>query len=75
MESSDIKIIPVFSLSAIGAILGAVFSVLQASGVINIGWFWATFPFWIVPALGVVFWIIAFIASIILVTVIAHKEK
>lgn len=36
-------------LSLIGVIIGTVLSILQATGEWNIGWFWAVFPFWIVP--------------------------
>lgn len=39
-----------YSLSGVGIAVGVVLCVLQGIGTIDIGWFWATFPFWIVPA-------------------------
>lgn len=41
------------SLFVIGVIIGIVLTILEAVGTINIGWFWATFPFWIVPAVEI----------------------
>ena len=38
------------SLSSIGIIVGIILCILQGVGTINIGWFWASFAFWIVPA-------------------------
>lgn len=35
------------SLESIGIITGIVLCILNGVGVIDIGWFWATFPFWI----------------------------
>lgn len=41
------------SLGTIGIITGIVLCILKAVGTITISWFWATFPFWIVPAVSV----------------------
>ena len=37
-------------LYLVGVIVGLILISLQASHVINIGWFWAIFPIWILPA-------------------------
>lgn len=55
MEEKNVVNVNPLPLSTIGVLTGIVLSVLQATNVINIGWFWATFPFWIVPALWFVF--------------------
>lgn len=55
------------TLEFIGVIIGTVFCVLQATGSWNVGWFWVTFPFWVVPAFffGMIFAVLSlcFIAS------------
>lgn len=38
------------SLNSISIIVGIILSILQGTGTIDIGWFWATFPFWIMFA-------------------------
>lgn len=45
---------PAISLELLGIITGIVLCILQGVNVIDIGWFWATFPFWIVIAVDVV---------------------
>lgn len=37
------------TLTSLGIIVGTVLCILQGIGTIDIGWFWATFPFWIAP--------------------------
>lgn len=50
----------------IGIITGIILCILQGVGTINIGWFWATFPFWIVPATSIaIFLVILIICGII----------
>lgn len=62
-NNSNTKMInySLFSLSDIGIITGIVLCILQACSVINIGWFWATFPFWIVPAAGLALFLLVLI--------------
>lgn len=31
----------------IGMMVGLVLCILQGANAVNIGWFWATFPFWV----------------------------
>ena len=57
------------SLEGIGIIIGVILCVLQGCGVIDIGWFWATFPFWIPIALSVVLWGFAVVIALILVLI------
>lgn len=55
-----------FSIETLGIITGIVLCILQGIGTINIGWFWATFPFWIPFAVDfVIFLIIVIIVAII----------
>lgn len=42
------------SLNTISIIVGIILSILQGLGTIDIGWFWATFPFWIMFAVEAV---------------------
>lgn len=53
MEENKINVTYSFSLWGIGIITGIVLCILQGVGTIDIGWFWATFPFWIVPAVDI----------------------
>lgn len=53
------------SLSTIGILTGIVLSILQGVGTINIGWFWATFPFWIIPAIELAIFVVALIVTLI----------
>ena len=62
------------SLTTIGIITGIVLSVLQGVGVINIGWFWATFPFWIVPAASLALFLILMIIAIICGCIISGRD-
>ena len=34
------------TLPALGVVVGIIMSCLEALGVTQVGWFWATFPFW-----------------------------
>lgn len=66
-------------LETIGIITGIVLCILQGVGTISIGWFWATFPFWIVLAVDlaliVVVFVIAFIVGLIACLVERHRNK
>ena len=53
------------SLSTIGILTGIVLSILQGVGTIKIGWFWATFPFWIIPAIELAIFVVALIVILI----------
>ena len=53
------------SLSTIGILTGIVLSILQGVGTINIGWFWATFPFWITPAIELAIFVVALLVTLI----------
>lgn len=53
-------------LFTFGVILGAILSVLEGLEIIHIGWFWATFPFWIVPAVSLGFSILAILFGILI---------
>lgn len=63
MEEKNVVNVNPLPLSSIGVLTGIVLSVLKGTGVINIGWFWATFPFWIVPALWFVFVLLILIVA------------
>ena len=56
-----------FSLETIGIITGIILCILQGVGVIDIGWFWATFPFWIPIALDIAVFLLICLVVIILV--------
>ena len=60
------KITTSLSLSSIGIITGIVLCILQGVGTINIGWFWATFPFWIVPAVGLTIYVVIILVALII---------
>ena len=76
-SSGGTKIInySLFSLSDIGIITGIVLCILQACNVLNIGWFWATFPFWIVPAFWVAIFLLAWIILGIVAIIVYIKDK
>ena len=59
----------VISLETLGIITGTVLCILQGCGVIDIGWFWATFPFWIPLALDAAVVLIAIFVCFIIVLV------
>jgi len=64
MTNSENKTVKcVLSLETIGIILGIVLCILQGIGTIDIGWFWATFPFWAPIAFDIVILIIIVIVS------------
>jgi len=63
-ERSSITTTTTVSLSTIGIITGIVLCILQATGAINIGWFWATFPFWVIPATTITFIMVLFIIAV-----------
>ena len=50
------------SLNTISIIVGIILSILQGVDTIDIGWFWATFPFWIMFA-------VEFVLSLILIII------
>lgn len=49
-----IKVVKMFNVEIISIIVGIILCICQAVGVVDIGWFWATFPFWIVFAIDAV---------------------
>lgn len=61
----DIKIYS-FPFWGIGIITGIFLCILQGVGTIDIGWFWATFPFWIVPAIDVAFVLLVIVVAMII---------
>ena len=63
------------SLTTLGIITGIVLCILKGVGVINISWFWATFPFWIVPAASLAFLIlVGAIACIVYIIALKADE-
>lgn len=62
------------SLVTIGIITGIVLCVLQHSGTINIGWFWATFPFWAPAALEISLFLIAVAVALIMSAIEVHHN-
>lgn len=67
MESSTNKVVMTFPLELVGIIVGIILCILQGVGTIDIGWFWAIFPFWIVLAVDLALCLIVlFIAGIVI---------
>jgi len=68
---------PTSSLSGVGVIVGIILCILQGVGTIDIGWFWATFPFWICPAIGLGIVLLCMIISgvVLLITAIVQKGR
>lgn len=64
MEERNLNTTATISLETIGIITGIVLCVLQGTGTINIGWFWATFPFWIAPAATITIIVAIFILTV-----------
>lgn len=64
---------PALGLGTIGILTGIVLCILKACGVIAISWFWATFPFWIVPAVEIA--IILIFGLIALLVVLFTGDK
>lgn len=60
------KVTTSLSLSSIGIITGIVLCILQGVGTIDIGWFWATFPLWIVPAIGLTIYVVIILVSLLI---------
>lgn len=52
MQDKMDKVQTSISLSGLGIVIGVILTILQGVGAIDIGWFWATFAFWIVPAVA-----------------------
>lgn len=72
-ENSYLGVTGSFSMEFLGVVVGTVLCILQGTGVIDIGWFWATFPFWILIAVDAV--IITIVLLIIfIVTMIADRD-
>jgi len=63
------------SLSTIGIITGIVLCILNGIGVITIDWFWAIFPFWIVPAAGLALFIIITVIALICGCIISGRDN
>lgn len=57
------------SLVTLGAITGVVLCILQLAGVIDIGWFWATFPLWIGYAIFITFFVITWLVLGVIVLI------
>ncbi len=49
----------------VAVITGTVLCILQGVGAIDIGWFWATFPFWAVPAATIAILFILFVIAVV----------
>lgn len=62
------------STGTIGIVTGIILCILQAIGKINIGWFWATFPFWIPIAADIAILIIILIITGIIILIEKAKE-
>jgi len=60
-EEVRVRVGSSLTLGTIGAIVGIILCILQGVGTIDIGWFWATFPLWIVPAFDLALVILIFI--------------
>lgn len=65
----------VFSLETIGLITGIVLCILQGVEAVDIGWFWATFPFWAPIAFDISLLVLLIIGSIIVGTIKGLIEK
>lgn len=63
------------SLSTIGIITGIVLCILKGCGTLDITWFWATFPFWIVPASTLALLIIGVLVGVIVGVIAYAIEK
>ena len=66
MDTNNVTASGGLSLSSIGIIVGIILCVLQGVGTINIGWFWATFPFWIVPAVSLALLLICAVIALVM---------
>ena len=75
MEHKSVTYTTGLSLSSIGIIVGIVLCILQGIGTIDIGWFWATFPFWIVPAAGIAIILLIILVSLIIAIFAGGKDK
>ena len=75
MSNKSVTYTASLSLSSIGIIVGIVLCILQGVGTINIGWFWATFPFWIVPAAELSIVLIVILVSLIVAIFVGGKDK
>lgn len=72
-EETHVRVGSCLSLSTIGIITGIVLCILQGVGTINVGWFWATFPFWIVPAVYIALLFIVVIVAVIVGLIQNHR--
>ena len=75
MEHKSVTYTTGLSLSSIGIIVGIVLCILQGIGTIDIGWFWATVPFWIVPAAGIAIILLIILVSLIIAIFAGGKDK
>ena len=73
-SKAQVIVAPTWMLSDLGIVVGIVLCILQGVGVINIGWFWATFPFWICPAVGVSLFLLILIIAWTVVLIIKCVE-
>lgn len=75
MENKYVVVRSGLSLTTLGIITGIVLCILNGVGVIHISWFWATFPFWIVPAAGLALLIlVGAIACIVFIITLKADE-
>lgn len=54
------KVVGSLSLSSLGILAGIILIILKLAGAVSISWFWAIFPLWIMPAIGVALVIVLF---------------
>ena len=74
-EANVNKIVLSIPLETIGIITGIVLCILQGLGVIDIGWFWCIFPFWILIASYLALLVIVIIIAVIVGLIRNYLEK
>ena len=74
-EEKHVRVTSMLSLETIGIITGIVLCILQGVGTINIGWFWATFPFWICLAVDLAIALIVLLIVGIVALIAHHRER
>ena len=75
-EEADVnKVVLCLPLETLGIMTGIVLCILQGVGVINIGWFWCIFPFWILIASYLALLVIVILIAIIIGLIRNHIEK
>lgn len=74
-EEKRVSVTSMLSLETIGIITGIVLCILQGVGTINIGWFWATFPFWIWLAVDLAITLIVLLIVGIVALIAHHRGR